>query len=420
MTKQNITRLLIIIAAALAATLSHARAGAQAKSSEQSEQSERAESNEAPRDEVARKIDEFGHAYGCDHSARLDNFALEVQNNEAASAYVIAYGAGGEGSGSGPWRLELTKMYLVEARGVAPERVKTIYGGPYRERDVTQVEFWLVPFGAEPPTPARYTNDAREFKGKFAEYQAWDGVYIGEDTGPPTGDMKLAGFAEVLKLQPKTVGYVAAYNGEDAAPGAWRRVASREVESLERGYGVEASRVKVVFAGYSEQTKIQLWVTAADAPPPVKERKRERRLTEATQVGSFEEFVLRYEANVDYVVKGLAGVLKADEHSTACVVIHAEQTTPQDEDPAYPIDTESPPHVDLVQLAEKLKARLKKEYGISDSRLVILVGPPAEEWASGELQTWVVPPGAALPDPSATDAIDAGEGEDEGNPPRSL
>jgi hypothetical protein len=72
-----------------------------------------------------------------------------------------------------------------------------------------------------------------------------------------------------------------------------------------------------------------------------------------------------------------------------------------------------------VQLAEKLKARMKKEYGVGEHRLVIMVGPPAEEWALGELQTWVVPPGAALPDPSAKDVIDAGE-EEEGNPPRSL
>jgi hypothetical protein len=72
-----------------------------------------------------------------------------------------------------------------------------------------------------------------------------------------------------------------------------------------------------------------------------------------------------------------------------------------------------------VQLAEKWRARLKKDYGIGEHRLVIMVGTPAEAWALGELQTWVVPPGAALPDPSATDAIDASE-QEEGNPPRSL
>jgi hypothetical protein len=239
-------------------------------------------------------------------------------------------------------------------------------------------------------------------------------------TGPPVGDMILAGFAEVLKLQPKTVGYVVAYNGEDAAPGAWRRVAGREAESIEKEYGIEASRVKVIFAGYSEETKIQLWVAAAAAPPPVKERKRERRIKEAVQIGRFDEFNLRYETEANFVFKGFAEVLKADERLTACVLIHIAPATARDEDPAYASGPDViPPPVDLVQLAEKWKARLKKEYGIGEHRLVIMVGTPAEEWALGELQTWVLPPGAALPDPSSTDVIDASE-QGEVNPSRSL
>jgi hypothetical protein len=232
--------------------------------------------------------------------------------------------------------------------------------------------------------------------------------------------MILEGFAEVLKLQPKAIGYVAAYNGEDAAPGAWRRVAEREAESIEEHYGIEAERVKVIFAGYSEETKIQLWVTAADAPPPVKERKRERKIKESVQLGRFDEFDLRYEENVNLVFKGFADVLKADERLTAYVVIHIAPTNARDEDPAYASGPDViPPPVDLAQLAEKWKARLKKDYGIGEHRLVIMVGTPAESWALGELQTWVVPPGAALPDPSDTGEIDASE-QEEGNPPRSL
>jgi len=432
MTKRSLARLLVIISIALAATFTPSRAHAQAKVSVQPESFEKGElpppaststSTPAPTPDakarVALKIDEFGRAGGCDHSARLDNFALELQNREDATAYVIAYGPGGSGNGAGEWRLELTRRYLVEARGIKPERVQTIYGGPYRERDVTFVEFWLVPFGAEPPTPLKYENDAASFKGKFADFEAWDGLYIGEDTGPPTGDMTLAGFAEVLKLQPKTIGYVAAYNGEEDAPGAWRRVASRVTESLAESYGVESSRVKVIFAGYSKELKVQLWITGADAPPPVKERKRERRPKESVRIGAFDEFSLRYDDNVRFVFKGFAEVLKADEQLTACIVIHVAQSKPEDADPSYPVDPNEQPPVDLVQLAQSWKARLKKEYGIGEHRLVILVGPPAEEWALGELQTWVVPPGAALPDPSATDVIDADD-QGEENPTRSL
>ena len=413
MSRRLRARLLLAAAATLAASLPHARARAQTTH----EQAEAGAASHAPtrgRTHAARKIDEFGRAGGCEHSAHIDNFVFELMQNADATAYVIAYGPGGSGNGSGAWRLELTRDYLTEARGVEPGRVKTLYGGPYSERDVTFVEFWLVPLGAEPPTPAKYENDAASFKGKFADQQAWDGLDIGSDTGPSTGDMTLAGFAEVLKLQPKTVAYVAAYNGREDAPGAWRRVASREAESLAEQYGVAPARVKVIFAGYSEETRVQLWVADADAPPPVEESKRERRPKEAVRIGAFDEFSLRYEEGARFVFKGFAEVLKADEQLTACVVIHAAQAKPGAT--VYP---DAPPKVDLVQLAQGWKARLKKEYGIGEHRLVILVGPPAEEWDTGELQTWVVPPGAALPDPSATDAIDASEQEEE-NPPRSL
>lgn len=412
------TRLFLTALAALAATLSHA--GARAQTAQAPSATAEASSQAATPEQThaARKLDEFGHAGGCDHSARLDNLAMELQKDSAVTAYVVAYGPGGEGSGSGAWRLNLTRMYLVEVRGVEPGRIKTLYGGPYSERDVTFVEFWLVPFGAEPPTPARYENDAASFKGKFADHQAWDGLSMGEMTGPPVGDMKLAGFAEVLKLQPKTVGYVAAYNGKEDAPGAWRRVAGREAESLEEEYGVEPSRVKVIFAGYSEETKIQLWVADADAPPPVVESKRERRPKEAVRIGAFDDFMLRYEENTRYIFKGFAEVLKADEQLTACVVIRAAQPTPDDADPNYPVDPDEPPKVDLVRLAESWKALLKKEYGIGEHRLVILVGPPAHEWALGEIQTWVVPPGAALPVPSAEEeeVEEEGSGQVEGKP----
>src|SRR4051794_17466746 len=101
MTKQRLARLLLIVSAALAAMLSPAHANAQAKPSVQAESSVNAESpaSAQARADVARKIDEFGHAGGCDHSARLDNFAIELQNNADASAYVISYGPGGEGNG---------------------------------------------------------------------------------------------------------------------------------------------------------------------------------------------------------------------------------------------------------------------------------------------------------------------------------
>jgi hypothetical protein len=64
----------------------------------------------------------------------------------------------------------------------------------------------------------------------------------------------------------------------------------------------------------------------------------------------------------------------------------------------------------MRQLAEGWREALRKEYGVGGPRLVVQVVPATEEWASGELEAWVVPAGAAPPDPYARPEEDA-EGE---------
>lgn len=388
-------------AALLAALAAHAQEG------------KRASEATAEKGAAAQKIDEFGMVTGCDHSARLDNFAIELENRPDAVALIIAYGPEGEGSGTGNFRLRVAKDYLVRVRGIKEERIKTVYGGRYSDRSESHVELWAVPPGAAEPKPFRYKSDAGSFKGKFAEYEGWDGDVIEYDpgTGPPSGNSTLAGFADVLKLQPKTVGYVVAYDGAEAAPGAWRRVAERDEENLRESYGVEAGRVKILFGGYRKETTVRLWVLPKEDPPPVAEGRKERRPEKAAQIGVFDQFYLKYEENERRAFRGFAEVLKADERLNACVIVRPDYARTEKFDPDAPRDPEEPRDVDLVQLAERWKARLSKEYGIGEHRFVVIVAPPDSEGPSDELETWVVPQGALLPDPSAVN--DGGESKEE-------
>ena len=386
-------RSLLVAAAALFAALSAASAAGQ---------------------EVAQKIDEFGMVGGCDHGARLDNFAFELMNRRPDTAgLVIAYGPGGKGSGTGDYRLQVSKNYLVQARGIDAERIKTVYGGPYREKGEAYVEFWLVPPGAPEPKPAKYKNDAARFKGKYAEYEGFDetsGWDMG--TGPPVGDSSLAGFGEVLRLQPKLVGYVVVYNGGEAAPGAWRRIGESEAEGL-HSYGVESDRVKVLFGGYKKETTVRLWALPADAPPPVKGDKVERRPEQAAQLGGYDQYYLKYEENERRAFRGFAEVLKADKDLNVCVVVRPGWAKEEEFNPDRKPDPEEPPDIDVLKLAETWRARLSKEYGIGEHKFIILVATASEWQTSGELETWVVPPGAPLPDPSADDAANTEEEEAE-------
>ncbi|HKG14731.1 MAG TPA: hypothetical protein VKB12_15490 [Pyrinomonadaceae bacterium] len=406
MKRRSRARLLPIALAALAAALSPQHARAQAAH----EQTAAESSSNAPtpgRPLVAEKIDEFGLARGCDHGARLDNFAIELQNFPDHVGYVIAYGVEGEASGAAGFRLKVTKDYLVNSRGIDEDRIVTLYGGPYRDKTETHAELWRVPPGAEVPKPVRYKNDAATFKGKFDEYDGWDEVVLSPydaGTGPSVGDMTLAGFAEVLRLQPSAVAYVVTYHGREAAPGAWRRVGEREAESLRWEYGVDASRVGVLFGGYEKRTTVCLWVLPKDAPPPVRRDKKERRPLKAVKVIEAGRHPLRWEENERSVFRGFAEVLKGDAELNLCFVVRPDAPGVEEFDPDNPPDPEEPPDVDMVKLVEKWKARLSKEYGVGGHRVIVLVAVPSEDdWRAGRLEAWAVPPGAALPDPSAAE-----------------
>jgi PKD domain len=113
---------------------------------------------------VARKVDEYGNIRFNDEKARLDNFAIELQNDPTSQGYLICYGGRRGRAGEGQARCDRAKNYLVTTRGIDASRVVTVDGG-YRE-DLT-VELWVVPSGANPPT-ASPTVDPSEVKATAA------------------------------------------------------------------------------------------------------------------------------------------------------------------------------------------------------------------------------------------------------------
>ncbi|MET0621680.1 MAG: hypothetical protein ABW250_01735 [Pyrinomonadaceae bacterium] len=79
---------------------------------------------------------------------------------------------------------------------------------------------------------------------------------------------RLDNFAITLRNEPGSKAYLLVYMGRDDMP-AWkdgllRRAADYLVESRR----LDASRVKVVFAGYREERTIELWVVAGEDPAP--------------------------------------------------------------------------------------------------------------------------------------------------------
>jgi PEGA domain len=100
--------------------------------------------------ETPRRFDEFPSTAFDDDKARLDNLAIELQNNPGATGYIIAYAGRRARPGQADRMNERALRYLTETRGIGRERLQVINGGA---RDTNSYELWLVPQGAEPPRP---------------------------------------------------------------------------------------------------------------------------------------------------------------------------------------------------------------------------------------------------------------------------
>jgi hypothetical protein len=112
-----------------------------------------------------RNIDEYGNISFEDEQARLDNFAIELQNDPAAKGYVTCYGGKVGRAGEARRRCARAKRYLVGRRGIPAAQLVAADGG-YRQ-DLT-VTLWIVPEGVTPPphVPTVDPSEVRFIRGK--------------------------------------------------------------------------------------------------------------------------------------------------------------------------------------------------------------------------------------------------------------
>ena len=106
---------------------------------------------------------EFDTCWTCsydDQKARLDNLAVELQNDPTTTTYLIAYGGRTSPAGYADRLLARARDYLVAQRGIDGARI-TLMNGGFREDDC--VEVWIVPQGAAPPkaSPTLQTGDIK-------------------------------------------------------------------------------------------------------------------------------------------------------------------------------------------------------------------------------------------------------------------
>ena len=95
-----------------------------------------------------RTFDEIGDVPFDDEKARLDVFAIQLQNEPDARGYVVVYPGRKSRPDAAQRRADRAKDYLTNARGLDPSRVVTMVGP---QREGLTIQLWVVPAGADAP-----------------------------------------------------------------------------------------------------------------------------------------------------------------------------------------------------------------------------------------------------------------------------
>lgn len=95
-------------------------------------------------------LDNYGDIRFSDEKARLDNFAIQLENEPDTTGYIIVYAGRKAVVAEAQQRADRARNYLISVRHIDPARVKAIDGG--YQVDLT-VYLRIVPAGAQPPVP---------------------------------------------------------------------------------------------------------------------------------------------------------------------------------------------------------------------------------------------------------------------------
>lgn len=395
----------------------------------------------------AEKIDEYGKVGHCDLTARLDNFAIMLQNEPGTKGFVVSFDTVQGNRARSGWNLKVARHYLVEQRGIEPSRVVTVHGGS-RDAKESLTELWVVPEGAPPPfdPPAQDKHTAEDFSGLFDSYVADEQIYrVMVEMGYPDEAITRSEFSHKLKQQPDSLGYLVIRPSKNSPPGAWRRLARRD-EQILREYGVEPQRLRSVNGGASDKeiTEVEFWVLPKYAPPPAAAEDSGGKAKEAYRLNTFEANGEAAGEAENWMLENLAEMLREDPNATAVLVARepAEpiESVPDDETYAAEEPEEQPEDAGaetteadaaedetsggavesgeeedastMLELAAQWKRALETKYGIAAQRVSVVEGRRMP-WSVGKLVTWVVPEKARPPDPNARDADEPEEDEPE-------
>jgi hypothetical protein len=238
-----------------------------------------------------RKFDEFGDIQYSDLIARLDNFAIQLQNEPTSKGFILVYRTRRDLPGLNNRTALRSKEYLVNSRGIASGRVITVDGGAV---DCLVQELWIVPPGTAPtPRSDAYqrnfpdTNSPRKIDEYGFEAPAVNSR-VESEPGDDPGAEYLETFATELRRDPGAIGCVIVYAQYNPRPGlvdygnyepirdvrldppetASKRLSIEKLRLI-RVYGIRASRINTINGGYRKRRMVELWIVPRGEHTPI-------------------------------------------------------------------------------------------------------------------------------------------------------
>jgi hypothetical protein len=240
--------------------------------------------------ETARKFDEFGDVQSSDLMVRLDNFAIQLQNDLTVKGFILVYRSRRDLQGLSNRYAMRSKAYLINSRGLPKERVITVDGG---EADCLSQELWIVPPGTTPvPRSDAYTRSFTDLDSarKIDEsgYDVTEASRRRDLYEYPTEADVLETFATELRREKRALAYLVAYahfspkrqlvgddNYEvsyepriDPIGTACKRLRF-EKNVLVRSYGIHPARIRLIDGGYRKRRAVELWIVPRGVHAPI-------------------------------------------------------------------------------------------------------------------------------------------------------
>ncbi|HEX8196759.1 MAG TPA: hypothetical protein VF571_11275 [Pyrinomonadaceae bacterium] len=240
-------------------------------------------------------IDEYGRIIVSAEIARLDNYAVAMQNDPTAKAFIIQYRSHYQLRGAGFRHLKGIENYLVNSRGFDSKRIVLIDGGAV---NCPKTELWLAPAGTAPkPTENPYQTVFEDFESarKFDEFYYpsanEDTTYIDIWNGYGFGFANsIEPYAAALFKEPKSVAYIIFYPRYDVqrfeyteengrtykkgeiisdSPRTTAQIMRAIKNEMVRKYNFPAARIKLVKGGYRKFRAVETWILPRGEHPPV-------------------------------------------------------------------------------------------------------------------------------------------------------